>query len=739
MPPILTRFAAAYTRDVPIACFLAAALLVADADDEQSRLETITVTAKGETRQVQRVRAEDARALPPGTSPLKLLEQLPGVHFESADAFGSYEWSARISLRGFDQTRLGFTLDGIPLGDMSYGNNNGLHVSRALIAENLGVVELAPGIGSLGTPSTSNLGGTLQFYSDEPVLEPALRLARTFGSNGTSRTYVRLDSGDHGGFSGYVSAVAGAVDKWKGEGDQQQRQLNARARFDFGANRISALIASSRRDENDYADLSLDSTRRLGYDWDNYAPDWERAVLAARGVYSGGANQIDDAYFRGRGLRDDDLLGLSGEFALGDALAARATAYWHANRGQGHWFTPYRASSPEVPISIRTTEYGIERSGATGALTWRHGRNALEAGFWIEDSVHGLQRNFYDLDGPLEDDFFLRDPDLRVFHQRFDTRTRQWYVQDTLKLLDESLTLQAGFKSPRTTTRAQSFVGSRAGGEIVARDPFVPQAGFSWRSGTLEWFASYAENLAAFRPGVAGPFSASQDAFDAFGASLKPERSRALEAGVRRNGAHYEAALAFYGVRFEDRQLAISRCAGIVGCPTGFANVGAVRSRGAELTFVYTPAREWRWVNALSLNRTRYADDYLDGDTLVATAGKTVVDAPKVLASSELAWRSAPWELRLAAKYTGARYITYLDDSAVPGFWLVDASAAYDFGSIWRLEGLRVQLAGTNLLDRRYFATVGSNGFVASDPAGQNFTLLAGAPRLFFLSVEGRW
>jgi hypothetical protein len=47
--------------------------------------------------------------LPPGANPLKLLATKPGVHFESADATGAYEWSTTISLRGFNQNRLGYT------------------------------------------------------------------------------------------------------------------------------------------------------------------------------------------------------------------------------------------------------------------------------------------------------------------------------------------------------------------------------------------------------------------------------------------------------------------------------------------------------------------------------------------------------------------------------------------------------------------------------------------------------
>ncbi|MFX6555967.1 TonB-dependent receptor plug domain-containing protein, partial [Acinetobacter baumannii] len=81
----------------------------------------------------------------------------------------NYEWSAKLSIRGFSQQQLGFTLDGIPLGDMSYGNYNGLHVSRAVISENLNGIELSQGSGAIDTASTGNLGGTLRFFTSNPA------------------------------------------------------------------------------------------------------------------------------------------------------------------------------------------------------------------------------------------------------------------------------------------------------------------------------------------------------------------------------------------------------------------------------------------------------------------------------------------------------------------------------------------------------------------------------------------
>ena len=65
----------------------------ADAAEGSSRaqvLDTVSVIGLGETRQVQRLSPERIAALPPGTSPLKLLADLPGVNFQSADAFGAF-------------------------------------------------------------------------------------------------------------------------------------------------------------------------------------------------------------------------------------------------------------------------------------------------------------------------------------------------------------------------------------------------------------------------------------------------------------------------------------------------------------------------------------------------------------------------------------------------------------------------------------------------------------------------
>ena len=87
---------------------LAAEAAADTATDAPAEAE-IVVFGKGETRQVQEVRARDIQILTPGTSPIRAIEKLPSVNVQSADPFGNYEWSTRVTIRSFrsEERRVG--------------------------------------------------------------------------------------------------------------------------------------------------------------------------------------------------------------------------------------------------------------------------------------------------------------------------------------------------------------------------------------------------------------------------------------------------------------------------------------------------------------------------------------------------------------------------------------------------------------------------------------------------------
>ena len=703
-------------------------------------VQVVEVLGRGQSRQVQNITRADLAQAVPGTSPLKVLDKLPGVSFQSADPFGAYEWSTRISIRGFGQNYLGFTLDDIPLGDMSYGNNNGLHISRAISSENIGHVAVSQGAGALGTASTSNLGGTVQFYTQAPSDTMGVTAAQTLGSDSTSRTFVRLDSGLlSDGSKLFLSGTRQRADKWKGSGPQNQDQFNSRVEHRFGDNLLTGFLNYSNRDETDYQDMSLDMIKRLGYNWDNYAPDWNRAVNAAKGIYTGNVNSMDDAYYLGRGLRKDTLGGVTFDLQLAANSELKTTLYHHSNEGQGHWYTPYQASSPSMPISIRTTEYSIGRDGVVSDLSWESGNHSVAAGFWGERSLHTLTRNYYAISGPDGSDHFLSNPFITSFKQDFTTTTTQFYLQDTYSALDGKLKLNAGFKSPKVTIDAVSLIGSHAAGELVSSKTFLPQAGLNYSiDRDDELFASASQNMRAFQPGNTGPFSQTQTTFNASAANLKPETSVNLDLGYRFKRESIQGSLALYHDNFSNRQLSVATCAGIVGCPNTFVNVGKVETKGLEAALVWKFARDLSWFNSFTFNDSEYRSNYLEGSTLINASGKTVVDAPRTMFDTELSYDNAAWFAKLGAKYTGKRYYTYTNDQSVPSFWLGSLSAGYKLNSIGMFKDLSLQLNISNLFDKHYISTIGSNGFVSSDPSGTFMTLLSGAPRQFFVSLNGK-
>jgi iron complex outermembrane receptor protein len=717
---------------------------------DASQLEEVVIFARGVARQQQQVTAEQIDYLPAGTSPLKAIEKLPGVNFQSADPFGSYEWSTRIVVRGFNQNQLGFTLDGVPLGDMSYGNHNGLHISRAVPSEDVGRVSLSQGAGAIGTASTSNLGGTLEFFTLDPASDLGGRVDLTGGSDSTRRIFGRFDTGALGGNGPRISlsAVDGTTDKWKGSGEQQQRMYSLKAVQPIGdTGSVTAYYNYSDRAERDYHDLSFDIIRRRGEDWDNWAPDWSAAVSAAQAcAASGFSNAIacDDAYWDAAGLREDSLAYVGVDLPSDDGLSFSARVYMHQNEGQGLWGTPYVPTPGGAPLSVRTTEYDIDRKGALATVGWTLGGHALEAGVWIENNDFNQARRFYpesSLAGPTQSfTSFRSDPLLTQWEYAFETKTLQYHLQDEFSIGD-TLKFVAGFKGMTVENSATTITGPNKSGTIEAQENFLPQLGFTWapwEGGEL--FGLAARNARAFvSANTAGPFSTSAAGFVAIRDVLKPETSDTIELGWRFRGESVEGVLAAYRIKFKDRLLAIQQGPGIVGNPSVLANVGGVSTNGFEAALNWRPMQHLAWFTSFAWNDSTFDQNYTTNGNVILVGGKTVPDAPEMMLKTELTYDNGMFFARADANYTDGRYYTFLNQGSVPSYTLFNASAGFRFADFAMFEELSVQAAVTNIADKFYISTVGSNGFVNADPNGTAQTLLRGAPRQVFVSIKAKF
>lgn len=727
------------------------------AAEAEGAAEDIVVFGRGETRQVQELEAEAIELLAPGTSPLKAVERLPGVNFQAADPFGAYEWSQRISIRSFNQNQLGFTFDGIPLGDGSYGNHNGLHISRAILSENVGTVRVSQGAGSIGTQATNNLGGTLEFFSREPEGRLGAEFHMTAGSDNLLRGFGRIEFGAAGALRGYASMGYSTTDKWKGDGEQSQFGANFRLIAPVGGADIDLWYSHSMRREQDYQDLSLGMIARLGYDWDNFGRrDYDLAIrvadiannrgdtgapvsnAAAGTTYPAPIASADDAYYDAAGIRRDNLAAIGLTAPVAGEGQFRIRGYYHDNKGQGLWGTPYVPSPNGVPIAIRTTEYAIERYGVFGSLTVPVGVQELTIGGWWEQNDFHQARRFYALSSRTDPgrsfQQFQSNPFFTQWEFTFDTTTLQYHVQDRIEL--GALTVNLGWKGFRVSNEANPIIaGGRASGSIKVEDWFQPHAGFALAlTPQAELFGGFTQVTRAFASATtAGPFATTQAGFNAIRDTLEPEQSDTYELGLRYNTSVVNAVAALYYVDFRNRLLAFSTGAGIIGNPAVLQNVGSVRAMGFELAADVRLGGGLTAYAAYSYNEATYRDDVRNaaGALLAATRGRTVVDSPRHILRGELGYESDVIFGRISANYMSRRYFTYENDQSVDGRVLVDATIGVRLS-----ERFEIQANATNLFDADYVGTIGSNGF---GNRGDNQTLLAGAPQQFFITARTRF
>ena len=102
--------------------------------DTGGNVETMIVSSDREaTQSAVSMNNVQAQKIIAGVSPLKAIETLPGVVYETADPWGNNEQNESLVVHGFTTQQLGYTMDGVPLGDQQYGNYNGLSPTRAIL------------------------------------------------------------------------------------------------------------------------------------------------------------------------------------------------------------------------------------------------------------------------------------------------------------------------------------------------------------------------------------------------------------------------------------------------------------------------------------------------------------------------------------------------------------------------------------------------------------------------------
>lgn len=736
-----------------------------------TRPEAITVVGngRGSLRQMQSVSRTMLDNSAPGTSALKVLGQLPGVVFTSADPFGAYEWSARIYSRGFNENQLGFTIDGIPLGEQGYNIYNGLSTTRAVITENLHDTSISQGAGAVDVASTSALGGSVSLHTLTPSDKAGGLVEQTFGSNSGFRTFARVDSGqlNRSGTKFSASFADSTIDKWKGYGKNETRQVNFKLVQPLGErSSLTAYFDWSDHQEVDNQDLSLNYIHTLGTRVDNYYPNYNAAYLAAQGVYTHGENLTNDpmdvSYYESSGMRRDYFGYLTFKSDITNNLDVNASFYYSNSAGLSTFTSPYGSSPNGAPLQLQGYTLDVSRIGFLASAGYRIAHNHLRAGVWYENNQfnNGLylyQDPLLGQGSPPSPTAWLNPKDSfdHAYGYVFNTNTFQTFFEDTYQVA-HNFRVNVGFKSMLVTTHdgitandpSYTGYGSLPSGNKTAFDPFLPQVSANYRfTHNDEVFFDMAETMRAFSQfGLSG--GASSSAWSVGDPTqfqqtmkLRPEKAWVFEVGYRHDDKWLSALFTAYRVNFENRQQVVSS-GPIIQLVGALNNVGGVTTDGVEGSLTLHPFPNSKlfkglsWYNSISFNRSTFDNDFTDSTGLHQIKGKLIPNYPELTYKTSLMYRYGPASVNLDAQYMSRRYISYMNDTWAPHNWVMNLGARYQFRGYGILQHISLELNVYNLLNSDYIGTVGEQGNPIS---GDYQTMLIAAPRQYFGTVRAEF
>lgn len=560
-------FASALTRALLVTTALgawtaAARAQTVAANDTGTDVETVIVSSDREaTNSAIELAGVQAQKILPGVSPLKAIQTLPGVLFATADPWGNNEQNESLVVHGFTTQQLGFTMDGVPLGDQQYGPYNGLSPSRALTSENVRTVRLESGAGSLGVASTSNLGGVIQTYSLDPTEEFGVDVRETAGSYDTSRTFLRINSGDIGdGFEGYLSYLHQNARAWDFDGYQHGDQLNLKVirQNDVGKFTFYADWNSKVEPNEDSVSVGNQQTA-AGQDYEPYTrpflyPNLPGAVssLQTNPAQPGTppASQGNNfSNYHSAAQREDALTYAQYDWNVNPDITWSNQVYFHHVTGRGIVAGPVNNAGlpalfatyyPQLVVDgsptstgsltnlvslfggygyeVRTTEYRINRFGERSTLNWKLGDHDIEFGGWYERNASRTGRRWYPFSGENNDLTpydVPRNPLITQYDVSIRTDDLQFHLQDQWHILPD-LTLQAGFKTSLQTAGNHVITNQKNApgvavpvvfptGTISSNGWFLPQVGAIWEATDHEQvFVNIQENYRQTIPYAAG-------------------------------------------------------------------------------------------------------------------------------------------------------------------------------------------------------------------------------------------
>ncbi len=716
------------------------------------------------TKQVSTVTRTFIQTQAPSSNPFQLLQFQPSVNTNSTDGTGGVGGS--LNVRGFDSSEMGFTIEGVPVND---SGNYAVYPQEYVDAENLSNIFLSQGSVDLNAPHIGASGGNIGISMIDPSDKRGGYVSQGIGNYNDHRSFLRLESGLlPTGTKFYVSTSYSSVNKWRGPGDDQKYNIEAKLiqQLPHDSSITASFIYVWERNYSYRAFTKAQLQQNSTQDYDaSYTPGdtnyYKLRVNPFRNIITTivGSFGITDnlrltiqpyfwyGYGNGGGAANLNVKGPNANAGgFGDIFSTQADYPFALNGSPtSSGGTKVTAYDPSI-----TTTY---RPGIINTLTYTLANHTLSAGYWLEVTRH-KQTGTYELLGSngIPNDIWgangtVIDPATGAPIQRRNQLTnniaQEFFLTDDATYLQGRLHTYAGLRTPNyerktvnevnysTTPNAQGQTNAQLSPSKQRRDynDILPYVGVSYNITPVQMV--YAD--------FAGTYRAPQNYafFDlpTRVANQKPESAYTTEIGYRYQTDKVLFQADAYNTHFVNREGAVG--VDPVDLSTLDRNIGSTQDYGIELALGIEPVDHLSIHAEASYNASKLLDNIstavsVKGNTVVVylpTKGKQFPDVPEETASIGADYAITPvFSVGGNVKYTGVRYSTYVnDESAAPNFY-AEFHADYHLPRFGFLQDPTIQLNVTNPFSFNYLGIISGTQLNAHNVTVNGVTAPGTAP-----------
>ncbi len=571
-------------------------------------------------------------------------------------------------------------------------------------------------------PHIGSSGGNIGIVTIRPTKETGAFVKQVAGSNGTYKTFARLNTGEINGLSNWLSMSHTEGQKWRGDGAVRADKVEWNSFFDMGSGNTANLILKyHEQDNNSYSQLTKSQFQQNGRKFDPYP---STPALGSNGKLSSYYELAQNPFQTFTGV-------LNTQFKLADNLSLSVIPYYFWGNGSGVNSSSYalnRGSNQNGVFDLSNlptaAAYNADGSSTTGVYyrpsrtqTWRPGittklnwdvndEHSVQVGYWYERARQSQTQPFIRLKSNGKPESIQPDSDYMVDANGNEIQGRDRYTvtpaqKSGLRTHVFRPGLDAGRRPglhERRTRRHQPRQPDRAAGKTdQTYNKLLPNVGLKYQLDERDQlFYSLSRNMRVPQNYVLyDPGTGSIDS--------KPETSWNHELGWRYTEQDMTLAATLFYLQFKDRQVSSKDVNG------DFAdiNAGAVDNSGLELEWSGLLPHHFNYYTSYTYTRAKQKDDltvFNNGAAIeLPTSGKQFTNVPKNMLAANIGYDDGSYYGTFGAKLTSKLYGDLTNDESIPGRTIFNLGAGIYLPVDKKIvKDATLRLNVDNLFDKEY-------------------------------------